>query len=253
MMDTKPDSALLRLVSRLVFRLPGRAAAKMAEFSHTEYGSGLDMLQATQLTTVKQRRKLYYRHALDELEHARLFRERVGRLPGTNARAHAILADHARVHEQGIHTKEPLFQQLDEPSFLAFVWVHERNGEHQFRTYADVWKDDADTSAMFQRIFQDERFHVSYSENELKRLDAQQPGLKRRVVLAIRLKRLKEAWLRLGHVMGHAMASLWLGLAYVLLVGPFSLVARLAERSTGGFVDVTAEPGAATAGAAEQG
>lgn len=253
MMDTKPDSPLLRFVSRLVFRLPGRAAAKMAEFSHTEYGSGLDMLQAVALTPTRQRRKLYYQHAIDELEHARLFRERVGRLPGRNARAHAILADHARVAEHGIHTKEPLFRQMPETDFLAFVWVHERNGEHQFRTYADVYRDDADTSAMFHRIFQDERFHVSYSENELKRIDAREPGAMGRAVMGIRLRRARDGWLRFGNVLGHTMASLWLGLAYVVLVGPFSLVARARERTGGGLADVVGTPAQAVSGAAEQG
>ncbi|MCB9665490.1 MAG: hypothetical protein H6732_15365 [Alphaproteobacteria bacterium] len=251
MMDTKPDSLVLRWISRLVFLLPGRAAAKMAEFSHTEYGSGLDMLAATALTGSRARRRLYFQHALDELEHARLFRERASALAGPHGRALAILADHARVVEHGIHTKEPLFSTMEEPEFLAFVWIHERNGERQFRTYADILKADAETSAMFGRIFVDERFHVTYSRTELDRLG--QPERVRKAVWAIRLRRLRDAWLRLGHVMGEGMAWLWLSLAYLLLVGPFSLVASVSERRGGGLVAVEEAPGLAARTAQSQG
>ena len=67
-------------LSWVIWRLwPGRAATKMAEFSHTEAGSGLDMLAATEETVRPELRARYFRHALDELEHARLFREQIGR------------------------------------------------------------------------------------------------------------------------------------------------------------------------------
>ena len=41
---------LLWTISQVVWRIPGRGSRKMAGFSHTEAGSGLDMLSAAEET-----------------------------------------------------------------------------------------------------------------------------------------------------------------------------------------------------------
>ena len=82
---------VFRLLSGLIWRIPGAGARKMAEFSHVEAGSGLDMLAATELEKSPLLRRKYYRHALDELKHAGLFRERARALSDTHSRAQAVL------------------------------------------------------------------------------------------------------------------------------------------------------------------
>lgn len=252
-LDDRSNPWLLSLVSRLVFRLPGRAAAKLAEFAHTEYGSGLDMLEAVDHADRPALRRLYFRHALDELDHARRFRERAARWPGRKDAALAILTDHARVADRGIHGVEPLCRRLPEAEFLAFVWIHETHGERQFRTYAGLMRDDPESQAMFTRIFQDERFHIAYSRKELDRLAAEGRGVEvDAAIRAVRTRRTKEAGLRLAHGFGEVMARLWLGLAYLGVVGPTSLLARLSERSTPGLVARDAAPADLARAAAEQ-
>lgn len=250
MMDTQGHSLLLRLVSAVVFRLPGRPAAKMAEFSHTEYGSGLDMLGATEACANPILRRQYYRHALDELRHARMFRSRSRAL--SDGRALAVAEDAARVHEQGIRTKDPLYHQLDETEFLAFVWVHELDGARQFEVYSELMRDDPDSVDMFARIAKDERFHIAYSRAELdRRAEAGEAKAVATAVQNVRIRAFKQLWLRGARQFGQWMSGLWLGLLYVLVVTPFAFVARWREQHAGGLVAV--EAGEPAAHAAEQG
>lgn len=228
---------LLRAISQLVWRIPGRPAAKMAGFSHTEYGSGLDMLCAAQETPDGELRARFYQHALDELKHARLFKERARALSPARSRAQAVLDDADFIHSHGIRSSESLYQQLGELEFLAFVWIHELNGARQFDVYAELMRDDTASAQMFETIAHDERFHIAYSRRELDKLaKAGQARTVQRAVIQVRLRALYQAWLRFGRWLGNLMASLWLGLVYVLIVGPFSLAGRLAEAPSAGFV-----------------
>ncbi|MDP2313405.1 MAG: ferritin-like domain-containing protein [Pseudomonadota bacterium] len=242
-MSVRAADLPLHAVSWLVWKiLPGRAATKMAEFSHTEAGSGLDMLAATEETPRPELRARYFRHALDELRHARLFRERAGALasarsPQGRSRAQAVLEDGGYLASQGIRGSESLFRQLGELEFLAFVWVHEKRGAEQFDLYASLLRDDASTAAMFAEIARDERFHIAYSRAELDRYTkAGATHDVRWAVLRVRGRRAWQGWLRLTRDLGNAMAGLWLGLLYLLVIGPFSLVARATERPVGGIL-----------------
>jgi hypothetical protein len=247
----------LRAVSWLVWRLvPGRAATKMAEFSHTEAGSGLDMLAAVEETPRPELRARYFRHALDELRHARLFRERAialtearaaeshGAAPG---RAQAVLDDAGYLAAQGIRGTDSLFKQLGELEFLAFVWVAERRGAEQFDVYADLMRDDPATTAMFAEIARDERFHIAYSRAELDRYAAAGAhGDVRWAVTRVRVRRVWQMWLRFSRNLGNVVSAVWLGILYVVVLAPFSVVARRAERRAPGFLPPPPGPPPAT-------
>ncbi len=231
------------LASWLVWKIvPGRAAAKMAEFSHTEAGSGLDMLSAVEETTRPELRARYFRHALDELRHARLFRERAQAWSGARGRTQAVLEDSGFIASHGIRTTESLFRQLGEREFLAFVWVHEKRGAEQFDIYASLLGHDAATAAMFAEIAKDERFHIAYSRAELDRLAkaGDEAGV-RGAVFKVRARRAWQLWVRLSLDFGNFMAGIWLTILYVVLLGPFSVVAR-AERPVGGVVPPAPRP-----------
>jgi hypothetical protein len=221
---------------------------KMAEFSHTEAGSGLDMLAATEETPRAELRPRYFQHALDELEHARLFRERaqiLAQARGGRSRADAVLDDGGYQVAHGIRSDRSLLAELGELEFLAFVWVHERRGAEQFQIYADLLADDAATTAMFARIARDERFHIAYSRAELDRSSAR--GAVRMAVLRVRGRRFLQLWLRLSRDIGTAVAGVWLTLLYVCVLGPFALVARRTEQRAAGIVPSNVAPAAGRA------
>ncbi len=152
-----------------------------------------------------------------------------------------MLDDSSFIREHGINQADSLFTQLGELEFLAFVWIAEQRGAQQFDVYADLMKDDADTREMFEEIADNERFHIAYSLAELDRYEA--AGDSKEVKAAVgrvRRRRFLEAWLRFSVVLGDFMSKLWLGILYVLVIGPSSIFARLTEQTPRGFV--TPEP-----------
>ncbi len=233
----KSPSRLLWLLSWVVFRIPGRPARKMAEFSHTEAGSALDMIAATEQTSRPELRVKFFRHALDEHKHARLFAQRAVALSGDDDRTRAVVEDSTFMVSRGIRGKEPLYGKLSDVEFFAFVWVHEMVGARQFDIYAKLMQDDAVSAAMFSEIGRDERFHIAYSRAELDRMIAEGRGREvRRAIFLTRLRRMRNAWLRGSRNFGEFMSGIWLTVAYFAVVGPFALIARFTESSPKGFV-----------------
>lgn len=232
----RPLWALSWFIWRII---PGRASTKMASFSHTEAGSGLDMLAALERTERRDIRLKYYRHALDELNHSKMFAHRAKVWATEWSRADAVLNDGSWIQSHGINEKQTLFEKLGELEFLAFVWVHETRGAQLFNLYADLMSDDDDTSRMFDQIAKDERFHISYSKAELDRYRAQ--GRASEVtwaLLRVRGRRWWEAWMRFSHHLGTFVSGLWLTIIYVFIVAPFALVAKLTEKQDGGLQPV---------------
>lgn len=236
-MILEKKSPLLWLVSSIVFRIPGRAAAKMAEFAHTEAGSALDMLSAAEETGDAGLRAKYFRHALDERKHARMFTARASILAKGRERVRAVLEDSGYMLSHGIRSKQPLIRQMSEAEFFAFIWIAEMRGAQQFDVYASLMAGDAESAAMFADIGNDERFHIAYSRKELDRLIADGRGKEvQRAIRKIRRQRFLQAWLRFSRLIGNVMSALWLTLAYFLVIGPFALIVRATERITSGFV-----------------
>ena len=195
------------------------------------------MLVAAQQTPRRDLRAKYYQHALDELKHSQLFKERAGILSGARSRAQAVLNDSDFIVSHGIRGEKPLFERLDETEFLAFVWVHELQGARQFDIYAELMREDSDSRQMFEAIAEDERFHIAYSRRELDQIAKLGQGSEvKKAIFSVKSRRWYQAWLRFARRFGDVMAGLWLGLIYLLLVGPFSLVARANEEAQIGFL-----------------
>lgn len=215
------------LVSEISWRLPGWPVRLLTGFSQAERGSCYDMLAAVEQTERRELRLKYFRHAMDESRHAGLFLGRARALGGMD-RTQAVVADAGYLTEHGIVGGETLIERKGELDFLAFVYVAEADAVEQFKVYLDRELPDPDTRATLQRILKDERFHVSYSRAALEYYRSQ--GMDREVDRAmskVRRDRLKEGWLRFSLHVGHFVSNLWLMLMYVLLVGPFRLIARL--------------------------
>jgi hypothetical protein len=254
-MAIKQQDWLLWIISSVVWRLPGKASLKLAGFSHTEHGSGLDMLAATEETHRREMRARYFRHALDELKHAVMFKRRAQEMvTGKQSRTSAVLNDSDFITSHGINQSESLFQQLGEIEFLAFVWIAEKRAVEQFGVYTNILRKDQASVDLLQEIDGDERFHVSYSRAELDRYAAEGRSKEvRQAIFRVRRRRFLEAWLRFSHVLGDFMSRLWLSILFILVIGPSSLLAKILEKEPTGFVPPDPLSGTAMERAALQG
>lgn len=217
-----------RLVRRLapwIWRRPARMATKLAEFGATEEGSALDMLAAAEQATDPRLRRLYFRHALDEARHARLFREAAAAVHPAGAEP---LSARARVHAR----RQGLYATLGPARFLAFVHLAEQRGEAHFRGLVGALEHDHPAlAATFARVARDERFHVAYSRRWLEHVDPQAPRTLRRA----RLDAAWAAWRRSGRVLGEHAATLVLWLVYLALLPPFAVVTQLLDPDRPGW------------------
>lgn len=217
--------AWLTVVSEVAWRIPGRPQRLLAAFALAERGSMLDMLSAVELTERRGLRKLYFRHALDEARHAALFAGRVRAL-GAIGRAEAAIEDSGQLVEAGVVAGTTLFERLGEEEFLSFVYVAEADAVEQFEVLLARRLPDPETAATLHRILKDEHFHVSYARTEVERAAAAGRPMRRSMALH-RWRRVGQAWLRFSSDFGALMGGFWLGLAYVVGVGPFRLLGRL--------------------------
>jgi hypothetical protein len=214
----------------VAWRLPGWPLRFVSSFRESERGSAIDMLAACELSPRRELRKRYFRHALDETRHAGLFHAQAVAKGGGHDRTRAALMDAGTVQRHGIVDGQTMFERLGELEFLAFVWVAEGDAVEQFNVYQDWKLADPGTSATLTTILKDEHFHVSYSRAELEKMRKEGAGDGvEKAVRRVRWRRLREGWLRFSGHIGHAVTSIWLALAYLLVVAPFRLLAR-AER-----------------------
>jgi rubrerythrin len=218
---------ILRLLAPLVWRGERRIARKLEGFSATEAGSALDMLKAAELTCDPTLRRLFFRHAIDEARHARLFHDAACRL-ACDVRQNE--RDRARA------TRQNLFQTMSLTRFIAFVYLAEARGEAQFRALARHFARRPELGELFARIARDERFHVAYSRRLLDQWRADgRAGEVRRALLAERGARALGTWRRSGRVLGDAVAGVLLGVLYLVALPLFALVARLADPEVPGW------------------
>jgi rubrerythrin len=212
---------LARLVTPLVWRIPGHGARKLYGFARAEQASRIDLLLAAQRTESLARRALYLRHALDETRHAGMFWRRSTELRLEELRVPftAPVAD-----------TEDLFERLGERRFLAFVHRGEGRGRAQFELYARHFarRGDARTEALFEAILVDEQRHESYTRALLVEL----AGGERAANAELRRAALWEAWRmwrRAGRAISAAIYTLAMTLIY-LVTGPIAAIGLRAMR-----------------------
>lgn len=213
--------ALVRLVTPLVWRVPGHGARKLYGFARAEQASRIDLLLAAQRTASLPRRALYLRHALDETRHAAMFWRR-----STELR----LDDQRAPFTPPVADTEDLFERLGERRFLAFVHRGERRGREQFELYARHFGERGDprTEALFQAILIDERRHESYTRSLLIELAGGEPAAR----AELRRAALWEAWRtwrRAGRALAGAIYALAMTLIY-LVTGPVAALGLRAMR-----------------------
>ena len=227
---------MLRPVHRWIWGNFDRRVRKLLAFAEVEGDGGRDILRAAEVTSDPLLRRLYLAHAIDELHHADLFRERSTAL---------LQARSARVKTLFNATPLPGGHGLDdlriegEPDhrLLAFLHVAEKAAASRFTIYREVVDDDPSTRAVFEEILRDEVFHMNYTYTQLARVS---PRSYRRQVWWARASRLWKRYLRVAAALAGLLGALMLSIQYFVLLPPFAWFAkRAARREPSGWTPIS--------------
>jgi rubrerythrin len=220
---------MMRPVHRWVWADLDRRVRKLLLFAEVETDGGRDIVRASEITPDPLLRRLYLEHAIDELRHGDLFRERGAALLHTRpARPKGLFSG---TPLPGGHGLDDL--AIDgEPDYrlLAFLHIAEKSAAGRFEIYRDVVADDPSTKAIFEQILRDEVFHMNYTYTQLARIA---PQTYRRHVWRARASRLWKRYLRVAAAVAGLFGATMLTLMYFILIPPFAWLARRAERREG--------------------
>jgi len=221
-----PLDRILRPVHRWVWGDFDRRVRKLLAFAKVEGDGGRDILRAAELTPDPLLRRLYLEHAIDELRHADLFRERGAALLQLRASRSTTLFDTSPL--PGGHGLDDLaIEGEPDHRLLAFLHVAEKSAAGRFAIYRDVVDDDPPTRAIFDEILRDEVFHMNYTYTQLARV---KPTSFRRQVWQARGSRLWKRYLRAAAALAGVMGSAILTIMYFVGLAPFAWLARRAQR-----------------------
>src|SRR5579862_4123369 len=230
-----PIDRLLRPLHRWVWGDFDRRVRKLIAFAHVEGDGGRDILRAAEVTPDPLLRRLYLEHAIDELRHADLFRQRGAALLQFRATRSTSLFNSDPL--PGGHGLDDLSIE-GEPDYrlLAFLHVAEKDAAGRFEIYREVVDDDPQTRAIFEEILRDEVFHMNYAYKQLTRVA---PAKYRRHVWWARSSRLWKRYLRLAAGLAALFGRVMLTLQYFILLPPFAWLAKRTERREGvGWVPI---------------
>src|SRR6266571_9460368 len=217
---------MLRPVHRWVWGDFDRRVRKLLAFAEVEGDGGRDILRAAELTSDPLLRRLYLEHAIDELRHADLFRQRGAALLQLRSTRSKVLFNTSPL--PGGHGLDDLsIEGEPDHRLLAFLHVAEKAAAGRFAIYRDLVGDDPSTRAIFEEILQDEVFHMNYTYTQLARV---LPGSYRRQVWQARASRLWKRYLRAAATVAGLLGTLILGIQYFILLPPFAWLAKRAQR-----------------------
>src|SRR6185503_12078899 len=187
-----------------------RRVRKLFAFAEVEADGGRDILRAAEVTADPLLRRLYLEHAIDELHHADLFRQRGADLLKLRATRSSTLFDSNPL--PGGHGLDDLsIEGEPDHRLLAFLHVAEKAAAGRFTIYRDVVSDDPSTRAIFEEILRDEVFHMNYTYTQLTRV---LPRSYRRQVWRARASRLWKRYLRVAAALAGVLGTAILALIY---------------------------------------
>jgi hypothetical protein len=217
---------MLRPVHRWVWGDSDRRVRKLLAFAEVEGDGGRDILRAAEVTSDPLLRRLYLEHAIDELRHADLFRQRGAAL--LHLRSTRSKAPFNTSPLPGGHGLDDLsIEGEPDHRLLAFLHVAEKAAAGRFAIYRDIVADDPSTRAIFEEILRDEVFHMNYTYTQLARV---LPHAYRRQVWQARASRLWKRYVRVAAALAGMLGSALLTIVYFVLLAPFAWLARRAER-----------------------
>jgi hypothetical protein len=217
---------MLRPVHRWVWGDFDRRVRKLLAFAEVETDGGRDILRAAEVTPDPLLRRLYLAHAIDELHHGDLFRERSAALLRMRA-----------ARGQGLFNGNPLpgghgledlaIDGAADDRLLAFLHVAEKAAAGRFAIYREVVDDDPSTRSIFEEILRDEVFHMNYTYTQLARVS---PRSYRWHVWRARASRLWKRYLAVAASVASVLGAVILTAMYFILLPPFAWLAKRAER-----------------------
>jgi hypothetical protein len=221
-----PLDRLMRPVHRWVWSDPDRRLRKLLTFADVETDGGRDILRAAELTPDPLLRRLYFEHAIDELRHGDLFRQRgAALLRARPTRRSVVFAGNPLPGGHGLD--DLCIDGEPDHRLLAFLHVAEKSAAGRFTIYRDVVDDDPETRAIFEEILRDEKFHMNYTYTQLARVS---PHGYRRHVWRARAKRLWNRYLRIAAAIAAVLGSVVLTAMYFVVLPPFAWFAKRAEK-----------------------
>jgi rubrerythrin len=210
----------------LVWNDPHRRARKLLRFAETEADGGRDLARAAELTKDALLRRLYLKHALDEQRHAEMFRKRGNLLVSSLSPAKGTtVADWLTPGERGLD--DLAVDEESDESLLAFLHLSERSAFARFGIYESVLTSDPETRRVFTEILRDEAFHMNYTHSQLRRVCPQKFGFR---LLRARASRLWKGYLRMALVVARLIGGLVLLVQYFVVLPPFALLVKRAQR-----------------------
>jgi len=217
---------MLRPVHRWVWADSDRRVRKLLAFAEVETDGGRDILRAAELTPDPLLRRLYLEHAIDELRHGDLFRERGSALLRSRPAGATTLFNGTPL--PGGHGLDDLRIE-GEPDYrlLAFLHVAEKSAAGRFTIYRDVVEDDPPTRAIFDQVLRDEVFHMNYTYTQLARIA---PESHRPHVWRARASRLWNRYLRLAAGVASLIGAAVLTTIFFVVLPPFAWLAKRALR-----------------------
>jgi hypothetical protein len=217
---------MLRPVHRWVWADFDRRVRKLLLFAEVETDGGRDILRAAEVTADPLLRRLYLEHAIDELRHGDLFRQRGAALLRSHPTPVATLFNGSPL--PGGHGLDDLrVEEQPDHRLLAFLHVAEKAAAGRFAIYRDVVADDPPTRAIFEQILRDEVFHMNYTYTQLARVS---PRTYRRQVWRARASRVWKRYVRLTAAIAGLLGTAILTVMYFLLFPPFAWLAKRALR-----------------------
>jgi hypothetical protein len=221
-----PLDRLMRPIHRWVWADQDRRLRKLLAFAEVETDGGRDILRAAEVTPDSLLRRLYLEHAIDELHHGDLFRDRGTALLRARRGARRVLLDGNPL--PGGHGLDDLrIDGQPDHTLLAFLHIAEKSAAGRFAIYRELVNDDPETRAIFEEILRDEVFHMNYTYKQLTRVS---PDRYRRHVWHARAKRLWNRYLRVAAALAAVIGNLVLTVMYFVLLPPFAWFAKRSER-----------------------
>jgi len=226
MQNSAPLDRLMRPLHHWVWADSDRRLRKLLTFADVETDGGRDILRAAEVTSDPLLRRLYLEHAIDELHHGDLFRDRGAALWRARGGARRVLLGGNPL--PGGHGLDDLsIEGQPDHRLLAFLHVAEKSAAGRFAIYRELVDDDPHTRAIFEEILRDEVFHMNYTYMQLTRIS---PQAFRRHVWYARSKRIWNRYLRVAAAVAGLMGNTLLTLMYFVLLPPFAWLAKRAER-----------------------
>jgi len=221
-----PLDRLMRPIHQWVWADADRRLRKLLTFAEVETDGGLDILRAAEVTPDPLLRRLYLEHAIDELHHGDLFRERGAALLRARRGARRVLLNGNPL--PGGHGLDDLrIDGQPDRTLLAFLHVAEKSAAGRFTIYRELVDDDPQTRAIFEEILRDEVFHMNYTYRQLTRIE---PERYRRHVWHARVKRVWNRYLRVAAALAAVFGQVTLTIMYFILLPPFAWFAKRSER-----------------------